>query len=1179
MARNWTEKQLDAITAVGGSVLVSAAAGSGKTAVLVERVIRLLTDEKNPTSADRLLIVTFTRAAAAEMRQRISDAIEELLSHDPGNENLISQQMLLPSAKICTIDSFCLDLVKENFQLLDISSDFKIADEGEIEILSRQAMDMTLEKMYQQDSTGEFKNLVELLIQGRDDSKLSEMIHSLYVSSMSFPFPERWLDSLIEPYESEVPLNESTFGKVILSHVKAALEYAVSVFDEILEKSESDEVLDKIYTMAVTSDKNQCLSVLEWIDKGDWNEARQALLNYSPMRKGSKPRGMEEDFTMRSFSENRDRMKDTIRKLPELMCCSEEEFKEDMLFFLPMIKTLIESTKMYMGFFNEHKKEKKIADFSDIAHMALSLLVKETDEGWESTPFAKNYSDAFDEILIDEYQDTNAAQDMLFASISRNNLFRVGDVKQSIYRFRQADPEIFISLKDSYEMYRREKDNYPAKIILGNNFRSRKGVTNIINFIFSQIMSRKCGDVNYDSEESLVCSAQYSEKTEPCAELHILDTHGLDKYEDSSDEAQARYIAALIKDMIKSGYTVKDGDGERPVSYGDFAVLLRATGGGRGICYADVFRENMIPTYVEIPGKFLESTEVSLMLNILRVIDNPKQDIPLLSVLMSAVFGFSVDEVSDIRLKGNGSGIYSRLVSLCDKGYEKIDSFLSVIQQYRTLSVCLSVSELIDEIYLQTGLMSVFDAVDPTGTKRSNLMLLSDYGSVYESMGYGSLSGFIRFMDNLSDKKKDISGTAGVSAQTDVVKIMTIHKSKGLEFPVCIIGGCGSKFNTSDEVQNLIISQKHGIGVIRRDIDTFEQYSTVCHKAVQLSVRKDNISEELRVLYVALTRAREKLIMVYAKDNAKDICGKYASKIPAGESFIDPYDVSCASGFGEWLITTLLRHPDAENLREEIGVGPEIVLPSDVGLKVVLSEIDEKAHNDNQSETAPESDMEFLENVKKRIAFRYKYEVLSGITTKRAASEVDRNSVDRDYFALSAPSFLLEGSLSGTQRGIATHTFMQYADYSKAAENPEAEIERLKNMGILTPQQAEGINRNQVAEFFTSTLAKRILSSDTVMREKKFTIEIPISEMYEGFEQFSDELMMIQGIADCAFLENGELIVVDYKTDRLDSKELFREKYSAQVLLYKKALALCTGYNVKQTLLYSFHLGREIEVD
>lgn len=1177
MARNWTEKQLDAITATGGSVLVSAAAGSGKTAVLVERVIRRLTDEKNPTSADRLLIVTFTRAAAAEMRQRISDAIEELLIKQPGNTNLINQQMLLPSAKICTIDSFCLDLVKENFQLLDIAPDFKIADEGEIELLSRQAIDMTLEKMYQLDGTGNFKSLVELLIQGRDDTKLGEMIHSLYVSSMSFPFPESWLDSLIAPYENTEKISNSPFGKAVISHVKAALEYAVGVFDEILEGSKDDEVLDKIYTLAVTADKNQCLNVLEHLESGSWDEARQALANYSPLRKGTKPRGMQEDFVMRSYAENRDRMKDTIKKLSELMCCSEEEYRQDMLFFLPLLKTLIESTKVYMHFFDEHKKAKKIADFSDIAHMALSLLVKETEDGWESTAFAKNYSDAFDEILIDEYQDTNAAQDMLFASISKDNLFRVGDVKQSIYRFRQADPEIFISLKDSYEMYQREKDNYPAKIILGNNFRSRKGVTNIINFIFSQIMTRQCGDVSYNSEEELVCSAQYAEKEEPCTELHILDTHGLDKYEDSSDEAQARYIASLIKNMINSGYTVKDGDTQRPVTYGDIAVLLRATGGGRGLCYADVFRENAIPTYVEIPGKFLESTEISLMLNILRVIDNPKQDIPLLSVLMSAVFGFSVDDVSDIRLKGRGTDLYSRLLTL--KGNEKTDKFLTAIDQYRTLSICLPVSELIEEIYSGTGLMSVFDAVDPTGTKRSNLMLLGDYAGVYESMGYGSLSGFIRFVDNLSDKKKDISGSAGISAQTDVVKIMTIHKSKGLEFPVCIIGNCAGKFNTSDEIQNLIISQKHGLGVIRRNIDTFEQYPTVCHKAVQLSVRKDNISEELRVLYVALTRAKEKLIMVYAKDNALDTLTKYAAKIPVSRNSIDPYDVSSVSGFGEWLITTLLRHRDAAVLREEIGAGDEIVLPCDVGLKVVLTQTDEKASHGDERKREALPDAAFLEAVKERMSFKYKYEALSAVTTKRAASEVDRDSVDREYFAVSAPSFLLGDSLTGAEKGIATHTFMQYADYALAAKDPQAEKERLERLGILSSKQAKGIDLQQISRFFESSLAKRILSSKKVMREKKFTIEVPISEIYQGFEQFSDEMMMIQGIADCAFLEDGELVVVDYKTDRLQSEELFREKYTAQVMLYKKALSLCTGYKVKQTLLYSFHLGKEIQVD
>ncbi len=1176
MARSWTEQQKNAIIATGGSVLVSAAAGSGKTAVLVERVIRRITDENNPASADRFLIVTFTRAAAAEMRQRISDALESLIRQQPYNKALIRQQMLLPSAKICTIDSFCLDLVRENFQYLDIPADFTIADEGEIAVLSRQAMDMTMEKMHQTDVKGDFARLTELLIQGRDDEKITEIIASLYTTAMSFPFPEKWLDSLCEPYDNIRPITESPFIEPLTQQVRETLGYAISLSEGIIAACEGDEMLEKMFLTALTSDKSQYERILALLDSGDWDGARSAAGSFEAIKRGSKPRGMEDTYEILSFTEMRDRCKKAMKALPDLLCCSEEEYREDMEFFRPLVRCLVTAVKTYMEFFSGHKKAKKIAEFADISQMALSLLVRSTDEGWESTDFAGSYADAFDEILIDEYQDTNGAQDMLFTAISRDNLFRVGDVKQSIYRFRQANPDIFIGLKDAYPLYDRDDVTYPCKITLGKNFRSRRGVTDIINFIFSQIMSRDCGNVDYDADEELVFGAAYKEKEGPDTELHIIDTDGLDRYEDSLDKVQARYAAKMIRSMVESGYTVRDGNGERPATYGDFALLLRALGGGKGLCYADIFREEGVPTVVELPGKFLEAAEIKLMLNFLRIIDNPRQDIPLLGVLMSPVFGFTVDDVSDIRIRGKGKGFYSRLLSLGDE--EKISGFLHTMREYRTLSVCLSVSDLVEEIYSRTGLPSVFDAIDPTGTKRSNLMLLGDYAANYGAMGYSSLSGFIRFMDSLADKKKDISGSVGFGGKSDAVKIMTIHKSKGLEFPVCILSGCATAMNKRDERENLLVSPRQGLGIIRRDEKTFEEFPTLCHNAVKLSIHRDNMSEELRVLYVAMTRAAEKLIMLYAGDNALGAVGKLSYGISRRRKTFTPYEVAAASSYGQWIIKALLRHPDAAVLREQAGIPSDIVKPCGVPLKVICTTLEEAEKKTAADTDTGSVDTKLLEEIRNRLDFTYQYAPLSGVMSKRAASETDKDFIDRDYFASSVPDFLSEGKLSGAFRGIATHSFMQYADYESASESVTDEIARLKKLGIISDREAEGINVRKVQEFFAGDLAGRILRSPLVMREKKFTIEIPLTDLYPDLTDFPEEKMIIQGIADCAFLEEGKLVVVDYKTDALDSEELFIEKYTSQVMLYKKALTLCTGYEVKETLLYSFHLGKVIAV-
>ncbi len=1172
MSRSWTEAQKDAINAKGGNVLVSAAAGSGKTAVLVERVTQRILDRENPVRADRFLIVTFTRAAAGEMRERIDVAINELIAKNPADSWLINQKMLLSAAKICTIDSFCSSLVKENFNLLDLAPDVKTADEGELSVLSSEACELTMEELYNRKDKN-FRDLVELLFAGRDDSKLCESIVALYKSSRSFPFPESWLDSLAKDFENCQSLAQSRHGEMLFSYARTVCEYSLSITRGALKDIAGDPDLEKMLFDALSSDEAQYEYILSFIDEKKWNDAKRGAENFKAARRGNTPKHLKEDPFTLSLVEKRKVATKNMENLVKVFCCREEDFYSDCEFFAPLVRSLVEATKLYGKNLAMLKKEKKLADFDDITHAAIRLLVKETDGGWERTKAAEALSEFYEEILIDEYQDTNKAQDMLFTAISRDNLFRVGDVKQSIYSFRQAMPRIFIELKNAYKLYSREEKQFPAKILLGNNFRSRRGVTDIINFVFSQLMSRESGDIEYNSEEELVPLATYSEKTEAATELHILDTtDNID--ETDNDTLQASYIADRIKEMVDGGFAVKDGDGERRVTYGDFAVLLRSVSTKAQI-YADVFRSKGIPCFTETGGTFLKSKEISLVLNFLRVIDNPKQDVPLLSVLMSPVFGFTLDDVSCIRIKEKGD-FYSCLLSSQDNG--KVKNFLDCVSRWRNLSACLPASELITEIYNETGIVSIFDACDKSGLKRANLMLLFDYACVYEKSGYSGLSSFIRFIDRLSSQKQDLTGALGEVQSADVVKIMTIHKSKGLEFPVCILSDCMKKFNRMDETKNLIVNLRHGLGIVRRDLETFEQYRTVCHSAVKLSMHRDSVSEELRVLYVAMTRAKEKLIMVMAKQKPWELITKCSIDISTKSQRITPYAVTKAGSYGNWLLTCLLRHPDSRELRSMADIPDNIVLSCPSPLKVVVKSVEPLNAREETVESKCEADLAMFQTLEKKLSYRYPYESLSGVITKRAASEVDRNYIDRDYFASSVPSFMTEGGLTGAQRGIATHTFIQFADYEKAKADIESEIARLTEKGILSSAQADGINRYALKKFFESQLFARIVQSPLVMREKKFTLEVPIGEVYPELSDFTDERMMIQGIADCAFLEGGELVVVDYKTDRLENETDFIVKYASQVLLYKKALSECTGYNVKSAVLYSFHLGREIEV-
>ncbi|MBR3817386.1 MAG: helicase-exonuclease AddAB subunit AddA [Clostridia bacterium] len=1178
MSRNWTKQQSDAIKARRGSVLVSAAAGSGKTAVLVQRVIERITDEENPTDADRLLIVTFTRLAAEEMRERIAKAVSELLRKDPGNARLIRQQMLLSEAKICTIDSFCSSLVKENFELLDISPDFRTADEGELSIIKKQAADEALEQMYKEGGEP-FRKLVELLFTGSNDSAVEEAVERLYEVSCSYAFPSKWLDSLADIYCVEEDVKDSIHGKFILDNLTQAVNYSLALFERVLTESEGNEVYEKIFNNAVSTDKAQCEYILSRIAEGSWDEIRAAVDRFAPARRGNTPKEYKEDVYLASLVSMRDTGVKNMKELSGVLCCSGADYRADKLYFADAVRSLVEATKLFAEKYSELKKSRKLADFADIMFMALSLLVESRGDGWESTPLAKSISECYDEILIDEYQDTNGAQSLLFTSISRNNIFRVGDVKQSIYSFRQAMPEIFTGLKDSVELYDEQRDNYPCKIILANNFRSRKGVTDTVNFIFEQIMSRECGGIEYDCEERLTASAQYGEKQCADSELHLIELATDEDTDESSHEYQARYVASLINQMIAQGYTVKEGDGERRATYKDFAVLMRSLSSGKGVIYADTFRSKGIPCFTEVSDSFLTSKEIALVLNLLRVIDNPAQDIPMLSVMMSPLFGFSVDKVAQIKKKNRKSSVYSCLLEKSSQGDGQCISFLEKLSEWRSMSVCLPTQELISGIYDETALLSVFDAVDTSGTKSANLRLLLDYALTYEKSGYRGLGGFVSFIDRLSSRKQDLTGALNACGNADVVRIMTVHKSKGLEFPVCIVANCGGAFNSQDEKANLVLNRRCGVAIKRRDVETYEVFESVPHNAVKLAIHGDAVSEELRVLYVALTRAKEKLIMVHGEKKLDDALRRYGTALNRDSKKIVPYAVRNAKSFGQWIITALMRHKDAQQLRSVAGLDESFVLASESPLKVVISHRDTVPCAEEAAAVSTESDREFLELVKERSQFRYKYERLSGITVKRTASSADKGGVDREYFASSRPAFLCEGGLTGAQKGTATHHFVQFADYEKAKENLEQEIARLESSGMLSSAEAKAINRRTVSAFLKSKLFERILASSNVLREKRFIIEVPISDVYENVEDFPDEKVMIQGACDCAFEEDGKLVVIDYKTDLIDSEEEFREKYSSQLLLYKKALALCTGLEVKEALIYSFHLSAVIEIN
>lgn len=1201
MSKNWTAQQLDAINSRNGSILVSAAAGSGKTAVLVQRVIERLTSQTDRTTADRLLIVTFTRAAASEMKERISAAIEDKIRQNPDDINLINQQMLLPLAKICTIDSFCNSLVRENFQFLDIPADFKNADEGELKIIKKAAIDKTLMDLYEKGEP-EFLDLVEFLFKGRDDSYLASVIMQLYESSMSFAFANKWLDDLILPFDTQAEISDSHYGKILFDYINEAIFYCYQL---CLDEDYYDAFAN-IYLDSMSKTKDSLNEILTHCKNHEWDLMKDAILAFKIPTKKRKPKDVAAEDLI-ELDQKRDEIKAVFKKkLAPLMVSTQSEYVQDMQFFLPHVKKLVRCAKQYGENFINMKLEKKFVDFSDITQMTLRLLVTQDADSYKPTPLAEKLRLDFDEILIDEYQDTNKAQDMIFTSISNNNLFRVGDVKQSIYKFRQAMPEIFIDLKLSYKQYEKEKDEYPAKIILGSNFRSRKEITDSINFVFTQLMSQKMGDIDYNSEEQLngVISAIDDTAEEKNFSLMLL---AMEKDQDRmQNEVEA--TVAMVHKMVTCGEMIDDGATRRPVNYGDFCIMLRSVNGGRGAMYAEKFRELEIPTFVEFTTEFFTSMEISMILSLLRVVDNPKQDVPLLALMHSPIFGFSVDEISAIKIAQRKGSYYSAVMTLAqgeneenqqalikllgEKAYQnlkaKVINFTQAIKQYTTLSVCLGTGELISLLYDETSLMCIADAVDSSGIKRANLQLFLQYAKTYEALGYVGLSGFIRFIDRLGETKSDLPNSLGNSQNAQMVQIMTIHKSKGLEFPICILANCSGKFNQMDERKNVIVSLKHGLGLIKRNAETFEQFPTLSHSALKLAQRLDNLSEELRVLYVAMTRAKQRLIMIHSSKTMEKSLNNAIMKINSTGEKSPPFLVASGTCFSDWLLTALLRHQNAAAVLDKFeDVSKVKVATYDAKIHVEKLENDyqtqkelvlAKSNNDSKAQIDQSQIQFWLDKFTDDFSFEYEYEKLTMLTSKRAASEQDDDMIDEKYFATARPSFMNENEMTGAQKGIITHEFVQYADFKAGAINVQAEIDRLVEKGFILKDKAKGINKQAVKKFFYSDIVRRINESELVFKEKKFTFEEPVSVRGEEFEQFTDEKIMVQGIADCVFVEDAQLVIIDYKTDKVKDEAELAQKYKAQVDTYASALSVCMGMKVKQSLLYSFYLGKEITV-
>ena len=1171
--RQWTPRQRDAIEARGGTVLVSAAAGSGKTAVLVERAVGRILDSEQPVDADRLLVVTFSNAAALEMKQRIMARVTALAAEHPENARLRRQQLLLGRAQISTIHAFCSELIRQNFQLLGIASNIRTGDEKELEVLRRDCARGVVEEFFAREDGGRFARLVELLSTGRDDSRVFTTLFSLYDFVRSHPFYHGWMEAKLSYYNEGVPVADSIWGKCILGYAADALGHACALCGRALSLVEEDETLSNAYGGALRADLRQLERVRESVAARDWDGTCKRLGSFvfeklRPVR-GDDPRKGAAQALRKSVRG----IVETLRD--RQFCATAAEFSEDVADLRPMVETLFELVEAFDRAFTEQKRQKNLMDFSDMEQYAIALLVRPAGEGYVKTPLARAVSERYDEVLVDEFQDTNAAQEIIFRAVSQKerNLFLVGDVKQSIYRFRQACPELFMEKKKRYAPY--DGKQFPAKITLGKNFRSAPEVTGSINFLFSLLMSEEIGEIDYNEEEALIPGGSFPEGTPAGCGLRLLDLTGY-AGERTRAQVEADYVADEIAGMLGRGELVAEGDALRKIRPSDVCILLRSPS-GRAQTYLEALQKRGVPVWAEPKSGFLTSKEVAPVVALLRVIDNPLLDVDLAAAMMSALFDFTADEMAHIRLADRRAPLYTAVQRRAGEGDAHCLEFCGTLARLRRFAAGATADAVIRRVYDECGCLAKAQVMRMGASRRANLLLLVQYACDYHASGYRGLSGFVGFVDRLIERGGDFAPAASLSEQAEVVRIMSIHRSKGLEFPVVFLCDCAKQFNRQDLNGTTLLHTELGFACVRRDPKLQTQFSTVPMQALRLAIERSMLSEELRVLYVALTRAKQRLILTGTLTRPGEKLAGLACA-PEGNGKLPPYQVRGAASYLDWVLMAAVHHPGAAGLLAQYGVEAGAV-PAQAAFSAAVLPVggDPPAAGETAGETPPPPDPALTGALERRLAWRYPFAPETRIPTKMAVSQISKGELANSYRFAGRPAFLQERGLTAAQRGSALHKFMQFSDYRAAAKDVAAELERMAREGFLSRQEAEAIDAGKLAAFFRSPLAGRIFRADRVWRELRFLAEVGRETLGAYTDLFdAGGKTAVQGVADCVFAEDGGAVIVDYKTDHVRTPAELVERYRVQLELYRKVLGGALGMPVRECVLYSFALSREI---
>lgn len=1265
MGVSWTTEQQQVIDLRNRNILVSAAAGSGKTAVLVERIVKIITDKNHPVDIDHLLIVTFTNAAAAEMRERIGNAIEKALDEQPGNEHLLRQLTLIHNAQITTIDSFCLYVVRNHFHEIDLEPNFRIGDEGELKLLREDVLGRVLEQNYEEPSEA-FSDFVEGYASGRTDVALNEMILQLYEFSRSYPWPEKWLDSFVGAYriETREELDRAEWLAPLTENICFVLKDCEQLLKQALAITQQDDGPD-MYEKAVQSDleKYEGLSRLTSFCElsGELSDIKYDRLASS--------RGFEGDPDKLELVKSlREQAKDVVKKLcKQYFFCSPEMMIEQLERTEPMLEEVVRLTKQFADEFAAAKRRKNLVDFHDVEHFALQILVDEETEKAKKT--AEEFRDTFEEIMIDEYQDSNEVQETLLRSISReergeNNIFMVGDVKQSIYRFRLARPELFMKKYDSYSL----EESTTQRIDLHKNFRSREEVLTCTNDIFYKIMARSLGNVEYDAEAALYPGASYPVSADFIPEILLADSND-ELLEDTEltdkKTLEAKIVAEEIKHLMKTQPVTDKAAGTlRAARYSDIVILLRSLSGWAD-SLVEVLNENGIPAHTVSSTGYFSTVEVQTVLSMLRLLDNPRQDIPMAAVLRSPMAGLTDEELAVLRLEDGSVPFHEAVLELAEGLYEeggqieisnseedqkqgrnadgktenhieitahrKLLKFYKKYRQLRQLVPDTPIHELIEIILRETG-YGHYVAAMPAGNRRTaNLNMLLEKAAAYEKTSYKGLFHFVRYIDELQKYDVDFGEADMVGENEDVVRIMSIHKSKGLEFPIVIVSGMGKNFNKQDTRSKMVLHPELGIGLDYMDGKLRIKSPTIAKKAIAKQIDLENLGEELRVLYVALTRAKEKLILTGTLKDAAEKLEFYRQQANLSKAADRPLSYLTregASGYLDWILPAVLSYGDKYPIR--------IVEAAELVLNEVENQLEQNEDLTERIEEIEAADTQLVGQLKQRFSQRYPYQVDVLRKNKYSVSELKHRAMRERFEAEqeeTVPAFLEEPVTPtiplfiqreesveqetpnrGALRGTAVHRVMECYDFA-SEKSVHEQMEAMEKEEKITADMRALVKEQTVADFVSSETGKRMALAQrggALYREKPFVMgfteeelenygfgagaqmieneaqtenaqqEIMSENVSQENHMHEEDLTLIQGIIDVFWIEDDGITVLDYKTDRVDTAQELIDRYATQLKLYADALERVFAtrkLKVKEILIYSFRLEKLISIE